>query len=77
MVRVLITGEFVAQFKFTVLILPSSIQKLTAFDLPFVNSEHKLTDPKLNQILAMGLKRKTNAKKKKKKAPAKPAAVEG
>jgi len=70
-------GEFVAQFKFTVLILPSSIQKLTAFDLPFVNSEHKLTDPKLNQILAMGLKRKTNAKKKKKKAPAKPAAVEG
>merc|ERR1712137_724510 len=29
-------GEFVAQFKFTVLLLPNSIQKLNAFNLPFV-----------------------------------------
>jgi len=60
-------GEFVAQFKFTVLLLPNSIQKLNAYNLPYVQSEHNITDPGLSSILSMGLKRKSNAKKKKKK----------
>lgn len=60
-------GEFVAQFKFTVLLLPNSIQKLNAYNLPYVQSEHNITDPALSSILSMGLKRKSNAKKKKKK----------
>jgi len=60
-------GEFVAQFKFTVLLLPNSIQKLNAFNLPFVQSEYNITEPALTSVLQMGLKRKSNAKKKKKK----------
>jgi len=58
-------GEYVAQFKFTVLVLPSSIQKLVAAPLPYVSSEHSITDPKLSAILNMGLKRSNNNKKKK------------
>jgi len=60
-------GEYVAQFKFTVLVLPSSIQKLIAAPLPYVSSEYSLTDPNLSAILQMGLKRANNNKKKKKK----------
>jgi len=60
-------GEIIAQFKFTVLLLPNSIQKLNAFNLPYVQSEYNITDPSLTTILAMSLKRKSNAKKKKKK----------
>lgn len=60
-------GDLVAQFKFTVLLLPNSIQKLNAFNLPYVQSEYNITDPALTSILSMGLKRKSNAKKKRKK----------
>lgn len=61
-------GEIVAQFKFTVLLLPNSIQKLNAFNyLPYVQSQYNITDPALTSILQMGLKRTSNAKKKKKK----------
>lgn len=60
-------GEIIAQFKFTVLLLPNSIQKLNAFNLPYVQSQYNITDPELSSILSMGLKRTSNAKKKKKK----------
>lgn len=63
-------GELVAQFKFTVLILGGSTQKLTAHPPPFVQSEFSITDPKINQVLQMGLKRANNTKKKKKKKKA-------
>jgi len=70
-------GEFVAQFKFTVLVLPGSIQKLTAAPLPYVSSAFSITDPKLTNILNMGLKRaKTNKKKKKKSKAAQAAPVD-
>ena len=74
-------GEFVAHFKFTVLLLPGSINRLTFLlwspltssrltvfpSLPFVSSEYKIEDDEVNRILAMGLKRKKKNKKKKKK----------
>lgn len=62
-------GVFTAQFKFTVLILKSSIQRITAHPLPFVSSEFSVTEPRLVNILNMGTKRKSaNKKKKRKKA---------
>jgi len=59
-------GELVAQFKFTVLILAGSIQKITFHPPPFVQSQHEITDFKINQILKLGLKRKSNSAKKRK-----------
>jgi len=64
-------GEFVAQFKFTVLILPNSTQKLNAFNLPYVQSEFNITDPELLTIMNSSLSRK--AAKKRRKKPAAPA----
>ena len=69
-------GEFIAQFKFTVLLLPNSIQKLNAFNLPYVQSQYNITDPALTSILAMGLTRVSDAKKKKKKKKKAPKATE-
>jgi len=59
-------GSFIAQFKFTVLILPSVIDKLNLFDPPFVSSEFSIEDKSINQLLAMGVKRSKKNKKKKK-----------
>merc|ERR1712137_1103913 len=67
-------GEFVAHFKFTVLLLPNSIQKLNAFNLPYVHSQYNITDPDLQAILAQPLTRKSNAKKKRRKKATTPAA---
>jgi len=66
-------GEFIAQFKFTVLVLPSGSQRLTSHALPYVASEKKLEDPELQALLALTTKR---AKKNKKKAAA-PADAKG
>jgi len=61
-------GEFIAQFKFTALILPSSTERLTAaFPLPAVSSLYNVTE-EINQIMAINLKR--TKKKPKKKKPA-------
>ena len=60
-------GEFVAQFKFTVLVLPSIIDKLNAQNPPFVNSELSIQDPTINNLLSMGVKRSKKSKKKKNK----------
>jgi len=60
-------GEFVAQFKFTVLILPSGTMRLNTFALPFVSSEHKIQDATIDAVLQLGTKRSKKNKKKKKK----------
>lgn len=61
------TGEYVAQFKFTVLILSSGTLRLNNYQLPYVSSEYKIEDPELVALLqtSTGLK-----KKKKKKSSA-------
>jgi len=58
-------GEFVAQFKFTVLVLPSATLRLNSHPLPFVSSEHKITEPALLTLLAQGTRRTKKNKKKK------------
>jgi len=62
-------GEFVAQVKFTALLLPSGTDRLTtATTLPAnIVSEYKIEDPKIKAILATGTKRVSNNKKNKKK----------
>jgi len=56
-------GEYVAQFKFTALILPSGTNRENTFPPPFVSSEFKIEDPALNAILTMSTKRAKNKKK--------------
>jgi curved DNA binding protein len=53
-------GEIVAQFKFTVLILPSSTNRITGHPVPYIKSEKKIEDPSLNEILKMGTKRESS-----------------
>lgn len=60
-------GEFVAQFKFTALIQSTGTKKLNSWNLPFVTSEHKITDPAIIELLA------TNPEPAKKKKDSKPA----
>jgi len=63
-------GEYVAQFKFTLLMLPAGPKKITG--LPFAQdaqivSEHKVEDEELKKILAISMnpkKKKADAKKK-------------
>jgi len=57
-------GEVIAQFKFTVLILPSGTQRLTSHALPYVSSEKKLEDPELVALLNLSTKRSKKSKKK-------------
>lgn len=66
-------GSFVAQMKFTVLILPSSIDRITVHAPPNVSSTCEITDSKVKEALAMGTKRNKKKNKKKKKAAAAPA----
>jgi len=62
-------GEFIAQFKFTVLILKSETVRLNSHALPFITSEYKLEDPTIKALLQTGTKRaKKNKKNKKKKS---------
>lgn len=56
-------GEIVAQFKFTVLVLPNSTTRMNQFNAPFVSSEFSVdSNEEIKQILAMPTKR---SKKKK------------
>ena len=50
-------GEFVAQFKSTILILPSGTYRLNQFPLPYVTSEHKIESAELNALLTAPLTR--------------------
>jgi len=71
-------GEYIAQFKFTVLILPSVTERLTAsFPLPAVTSQYNVSD-EIQACIALPLKRAKKKKPAAKKAPvaaAKPAAA--
>jgi len=60
-------GEFVTQFKATVLVMPSGLLKITGlpFDSDLYESEHKVEDKKLLQIIQSSLK--PGKKKPKKK----------
>jgi hypothetical protein len=66
-------GEFVAQFAFTVLILPSGPLKITnpPFDPTLIKSENTIVDEAINALLATEAraKKKTGGKKKKAKKP--------
>lgn len=63
------SGELVAHFKFTVLLMPNGPHKITglAFDVDAFESEHAINDPQVQSILKSSAVPKA-AKKKKKKA---------
>ncbi|KAK6617522.1 Proliferation-associated protein 2G4 [Polyplax serrata] len=63
------TGESVAHFKFTVLLMPNGTHKITGlpFDLNYYKTEYQITDPELQALLSTTANPKS-AKKKKKKA---------
>lgn len=71
-------GEFVAQFKFTVLLMPNGPMKITGlpFDADLYETEHEVQDEDLKKILTSSTSRKA-AKKKKKKAGKQAAADSG
>ncbi|XP_063619193.1 proliferation-associated protein 2G4 [Cydia splendana] len=68
-------GELVAQFKFTVLLLPSGTHRITGlpFDKATVKSERSVKDPELTSLLNSSAKAN---KKKKKKTAEEPMEVE-
>jgi len=63
-------GEFVAEFKFTVLIMPNNTMKITGLpiDLDCFQTENSITDETIKNLMQMSLVTKP---KKKKKKPAK------
>lgn len=68
-------GEFVAEFKFTVLIMPNNTMKITGLPVDFeaYQSENSITDEATKALLALSLvtkKKKPKAKKDKKDAKA-------
>lgn len=64
-------GEYVAQVKYTVLLMPNGPSRITQadWDLEMLQSEHSIEDEELKKILASQINKK-NQKKKKKKAAA-------
>jgi len=62
-------GEFVAQFKFTVLLMPNGPMKITGlpFDADHYDSEYQIVNEEMKEILSRSANPKA-AKKKKKKA---------
>jgi len=67
-------GEFVAQFKYTLLLMPNGPLRIThgSWDPEFLQSEYSIQDEGLKKILASQVSKKS-AKKKKKKAAAQAA----
>jgi len=65
-------GEFVAQFKFTVLLLPNGVKKITGLALPAdaVASKKEIKDEDLKALLATSVAAKKNKRNKKKKEAA-------
>jgi len=61
-------GEFVAQFKFTVLLMPNGPLRITdgSFDVQSAQSEHSIQDEKLKALLSSEVGKKSQKKKKKK-----------
>ncbi|CAG0924605.1 unnamed protein product [Notodromas monacha] len=60
-------GEFVAQFKYTVLLMPSGPHRITGlpFEAELYETEKKIEDEEINKLLQRSGKPKTNKKKKK------------
>ncbi|XP_038073152.1 proliferation-associated protein 2G4-like [Patiria miniata] len=67
-------GEFVAQFKFTVLVMPTGPLRITqgAHHPEFFKSQFSVKDPEIKALLSLSANRKA-AKKKRKKAASKAA----
>lgn len=63
-------GEYVAQFKFTVLLMPNSTMKITGIplDTELYKSQYSVTDPELQQLLLTSSNPKAAKRKAKKKA---------
>ncbi|XP_026277136.1 proliferation-associated protein 2G4 [Frankliniella occidentalis] len=63
-------GEHVAQFKFTVLLMPTGTLRITGlpFEQDLYSSENGVTDPELKQLLASSANPKNTKKKNKKKS---------
>jgi len=61
-------GEFVAEFKFTLLLMPSGQMKITGLpiDLDLYESEFKIPDGDIKNLLTSSAQKKKNKKKKKK-----------
>uniref|UniRef100_H3A7U6 Proliferation-associated 2G4 n=1 Tax=Latimeria chalumnae TaxID=7897 RepID=H3A7U6_LATCH len=61
-------GEFVAQFKFTVLLMPNGPMRITSgpFESELYKSEFEVQDAELKALLLSSTSRKTQKKKKKK-----------
>nr|XP_057940985.1 proliferation-associated protein 2G4-like [Doryrhamphus excisus] len=61
-------GEFVAQFKFTVLLMANGPLRITnsLYEPELYKSEHEVEDPELKALLQSSASRKTQKKKKKK-----------
>ncbi|XP_077583232.1 proliferation-associated protein 2G4-like [Stigmatopora nigra] len=61
-------GEFVAQFKFTVLLMANGPHRITGgpFERELYKSEHEIQDEELKTLLQSSASRKTQKKKKKK-----------
>ena len=64
-----VVGESVAQFKFTLLLMPNGPMKITGLpvDLDLYESEHSVQDAELKELLSKSASRRA-AKRKKKKA---------
>lgn len=64
----LVLGEYVAHFKFTVLLMPNGPHKITGlpFETDLYQSEHSITDPELKTLLNTSANPKSAKKKKKK-----------
>lgn len=64
----LFPGEIVAQYKFTVLLMPNGPHKITGlpFEPELYESEHSVTDPELKTLLNSSANPKSAKKKKKK-----------
>jgi len=63
-------GEYVAQFKFTVLLMPNGPLRIThgSWDPEFIQSEYSIKDEELKTILTSQVSKKSQKKKKKKAA---------
>lgn len=61
-------GEYVAQFKFTVLLMPNGPLRITdgGFDVQTVESEYSIKDEDVKKLLATDTSKKSQKKKKKK-----------
>lgn len=69
-------SEIVAQFKYTVLIMPNGVNLVTGLNFApeQYKSEHSITDAELKELVESDLKPKSKSKSKAKKAPAAPVA---